>query len=136
MQPNKDNVDPEIINLAETADKKDLELSKAEADPAPEVLINTRTISYRGGQLEKNQSTPTLLRGNSRRLPTKLLNRQRLRKSTGRLSKPYWRRTPLEQQDCGDKCLERQSEENLIQEVVQLEKGKETLDAKMQKRDR
>ena len=80
MQPNKDNVDPEIINLAETADKKDLELSKAEADPAPEVLINTITTNYRGGQLEKNQSTPTLLRGNSRRLPTKLLNRQRLRK--------------------------------------------------------
>ena len=80
MQPNKDNVDPEIINLAETADKKDLELSKAEADPAPEVLINTITTSYQGGQLEKNQSTPTLLRGNSRRLPTKLLNRQRLRK--------------------------------------------------------
>ena len=81
MQPNKDNVDPEIINLAETADKKDLELSKAEADPAPEVLINTITTSYRGGQLEKNQSTPTLLRGNSRRLPPKLLNRRRFRKS-------------------------------------------------------
>ena len=43
MQPvNKDNVDPEIINLAETADKKDLELSKAEADPAPEVVNQTR----------------------------------------------------------------------------------------------
>ena len=43
LQPvNKDNVDPEIINLAETADKKDLELSKAEADPAPEVVNQTR----------------------------------------------------------------------------------------------
>ena len=81
MQPNKDNVDPEIINLAETADKKDLELSKAEADPAPEVVNQTITTGYQIGQLEKTQSTPTLSRGNSRRSPPKLLNRRRLRKS-------------------------------------------------------
>ena len=36
LQPvNKDNADPEIINLAETADEINLELSKVEADPAP-----------------------------------------------------------------------------------------------------
>ena len=39
LQPvNKDNADPEIINLAETADEINLELSKVEADPAPKIV--------------------------------------------------------------------------------------------------
>ena len=42
LQPvNKDNADPEIINLAETADEINLELSKVEADPAPEIVNQT-----------------------------------------------------------------------------------------------
>ena len=41
LSVNKDNVDPEIINPAETADGINLELSKVEADPAPEVVNQT-----------------------------------------------------------------------------------------------
>ena len=38
---NKDNADPEIIDLTETADEINLELAKVEAAPAPEVVNRT-----------------------------------------------------------------------------------------------
>ena len=56
---NKDNADPEIINLAETAKEINPELSKVEADPAPE---NCRPGSERLAVGFANRRRPSLPR--------------------------------------------------------------------------
>ena len=54
---NKDNADPEIIDLTETANEINLELAKVEAAPHRKSSTKHWTTGYRIGQPEKTQST-------------------------------------------------------------------------------
>ena len=57
---NKDNADPEIIYLADTADEIDLELSKVKLSPRRRLSTKLWTTGFRTGQSEKTQPTATI----------------------------------------------------------------------------
>ena len=56
----KDNADPEIIYLADTADEIDLELSKVKLSPRRRLSTKLWTTGFRTGQSEKTQPTATI----------------------------------------------------------------------------
>ena len=56
----KDNADPEIIYLADTADEIDLELSKVKLSPRRRLSTKLWTTGFRTGQSEKTQPTGTI----------------------------------------------------------------------------
>ena len=75
----KDNADPEIIYLADTADEIDLELSKVKLSPRRRLSTKLWTTGFRTGQSEKTQPTGTiqgkLNKGRHRSYKTAKLNK-------------------------------------------------------------
>ena len=133
----KDNADPEIIDLTDTANEINLELSKVEAAPAPEVVDQTLDnwlTEWPTGEDPVNIDT---IKRKLKEVATEAIKTAKLKESYKEIIEKQLAENVIRtKKNVAQNAFEDNQEEDWIQEVVQLEEEKETLIATMQKHDR
>ena len=134
---NKDNADPEIIDLTETADEINLELAKVEAAPAPEVVNRTLDSWLSDWPTGEDQVNIDTIKGKLKEVATEAIKTAKLKESYKEIIEKQLAENVIRtKKNVAQNAFEDNQEQDWIQEIVQLEEEKETLVARMQKQDR
>ena len=133
----KDNADPEIIDLTETAEEINLELAKVEAVPEPEVVNQTLDNWLSDWPTEEDEVNKDTIKEKLKEAATEAIKTAKLKESYKEIIEKQLAENVIRtKKNVAQNAFEDNQEQDWIQEIVQLEEERETLVAKMQKQDR